>query len=310
MKTKQKTEMPTRGAGFTLLELIAVMGIIVVMSVVVVGSYTSIMRTIASTSGINALRKAAMLCRQHACLDGKRTYFWVTGPSTYVLSRKAGKITIRRTGNLQKEDYEKSYMPEGPKKEGGGMDNEVLWIEDTFSDLGGAEQSFGGTFANVAAGDEQDNLGNVLAKGDYASALVFDIGDEGGRNGGAMALLKYPPWYIAGYGKSMMGLCGLEDPNDANETLSIPETAFKAGHTYGWALYPEQELPKGYVFDDAVLDEDGAFIEGPSFYFDPEGTSGSDGVERTTTITLHEVGTGKKPSLIIEKTGDVTSRFQ
>ena len=98
-KIMQNRKNARAGGGFTLLELIAVMGIIVAMSLVIVGSYSGIMRAISATAGINSMRKIATLCRQHACIDGARTYFQITGVNTYVLFRKAGTISETSTSN-------------------------------------------------------------------------------------------------------------------------------------------------------------------------------------------------------------------
>jgi type II secretory pathway pseudopilin PulG len=84
-----------RRDAFTLIELVAVMGIILMMTLVVVGSYVGITRAIAARSGINQLSNAVMLTRQHACMDGRRTYLFILNESEFVICRRAGRVTSK-----------------------------------------------------------------------------------------------------------------------------------------------------------------------------------------------------------------------
>lgn len=269
----QKKRTPGSGAGFTLLELIAVMGIIVAMALVVVGSYSGIMRSIAASAGANSLRKAASLCHQHACIDGARTYFWVTGVDTYVLCRKAGTITDVSTSDRSGEERP-DYLPEGQYS--------AKWLIDAYSDLGASQESFA---ASVGA-DAEDALADSMKLGEYDGALIFDM------ETGELAKLTYPPWYDALSDKWVMG-------------IAKGTSAFDKGATYGWALYPEQELPEGYVFKDDMYDLDGSgdFVDGVSFYFEPDGSADSD--DNAMTLTVVEVGTGRESSIKISKNGKI-----
>jgi type II secretory pathway pseudopilin PulG len=87
-----------RAAGFTLIELIAVMGIILAMSLLIVGSYSAITRAVAARAGVNHVRNAVILTRQHACTDGQRTYFYVLNNTEYVICRRLGRVTDETKG--------------------------------------------------------------------------------------------------------------------------------------------------------------------------------------------------------------------
>lgn len=93
MRTPHPTTRPRARAAFTLIELVAVIGIILMMTVVVVGSYVGITRAIAARAGINHVRNAVLVTRQHACMDGQRTYLYVLNESEYVICRRAGRIS-------------------------------------------------------------------------------------------------------------------------------------------------------------------------------------------------------------------------
>ncbi len=89
------THRPRRRQGFTLIELIAVMGVILAISMIVVGSYIGITRAMAARAGISHLANAVRLTRQHACMDGQRTYLYVLDETRYVICRRAGVVTAR-----------------------------------------------------------------------------------------------------------------------------------------------------------------------------------------------------------------------
>lgn len=91
--------------GFTLIELVVVMGIILSLSLVVVGSYVGMTRAIAARAGINQLRNAVILTRQHACMDGQRTYLYVLDATNYVISRRVGVVSEAASGSKAVYDY-------------------------------------------------------------------------------------------------------------------------------------------------------------------------------------------------------------
>lgn len=95
------TEAQRRRPGFTLIELVVVMGIMLLLSMVVVGSYVGMTRAIAARAGINQLRNAVLITRQHACMDGKRTYLYVLDGTNYVLCRRVGVVSKGAPGSFQ-----------------------------------------------------------------------------------------------------------------------------------------------------------------------------------------------------------------
>lgn len=262
------TKKARRGSGFTLLELIAVMGIIVALSLVVVSGYASIMRTMSEMAGVNALRKAAMLSRQHACIDGRDTYFFITGFDTYVLCRKAGTISERNTQS-RSGDEKPTYLPTGQY--------EALWLFDKYSDLGASKESFSG----MGVTGEMDATQLAEFEKSYTGTLLFDLTE------GKTAFIKYPPWFDHLTDTWIMGL-----PKDT-------PSGFKAGSNYGWTVYPEQKLPKGYAF---VSGKD-SFIEEGSFYFKPDGTAHSD--DNLLDISVQELGTKKISTIKIHDSGKI-----
>ena len=163
--TQQATKT-RRTQGFTLLELIAVMGIIVAMSAIVVGGYRGMMSAIAQRAGVDALAKAVTLCRQYASIDGRDTYFWITGFDTYVSCRKAGQIdnNTERVKKRSLDDYEwkDSGFLTGPA--------EGYWITDSYADLGSAQ-----TFAQTAVNDKEGENIKDMRDRKYDGGLAFDF---------------------------------------------------------------------------------------------------------------------------------------
>ncbi len=109
-----------RDDGFTLIELIAVMGIILAMSMVVVSSYVGITRAMAARAGISHLANAVRLTRQHACMDGQRTYLYVLDETNYVISRRAGVVSERGgTSFLDRYGDLSSFVDRSDEERGG-----------------------------------------------------------------------------------------------------------------------------------------------------------------------------------------------
>jgi len=255
--------------GFTLLELIAVMGIIVALSLVIVGGYSGMIRTISERAGVNALRRGAMLARQHATVDGRDTYFFITGFDTYVLCRRAGVISERGKGSLS-GDEKPTYLPSGQY-------SDAIWLYDQYSDLSAAAESLAGMsdeqLKEAFEGDKEKKTGA------YVGTLLFDLTDK------ELASVKYPPWFNYQKDQWVMGI-------DKKQTKG-----FKKNNTYGWAVYPEQKLPKGYAF---VKTKDN-FREDGNFYFKPDGTASGDLLK----ISIQELSSGKVSTMEIQQDGTV-----
>lgn len=227
--------------GFTLLELMAVMAIIVGLSVVVIGSYSGIMNSIKANAGARALLRAATLGKQHAVLDGDRVYLWVTGPNTFLLVRKGGTITMADDAS-RTPPYLTSEV------------HDAHWVFDEFSDMGSYAQTFVGTEQMT---DQQ--VRDFFTNDEKVGLLWFDMTKN------RSATVKYPSFYYEQYGAWCVGF----DQKD------IASGTFVAGNLYGRVIYQEQKLPDGYYFVDSLydLDDDDVFVSGNNLYFEPDGTA-------------------------------------
>ena len=257
--------IPRRSAarsGFTLLELVAVIGIIAIMAIVVVGGFNGIVRAISRDTGSSAIRRALNLARQQACVDGEDVYVWVTGLDTYVLVRKAGTISDRRASDDAASSFEwgngKSLSNLGYGK--------ALWIFDAYADLAPAG-------INLSFDDSYDEDAVRFVFDQYKGLLVFDMKDQ------AMANVIVPPRFNPGADAWFFGV-------DSSEAGS----AFKAGSDYGWLVLPVQYLPKGYVFND-VVGNDGSFDRNKKIFarFLPTGALSTDSAD---SFTVLETSTG------------------
>lgn len=281
----QQASKTRREQGFTLLELIAVMGIIVAMSAIVVGGYRGMMSAIAQRAGVDALAKAVTLCRQYATIDGRDTYFWVTGFDSYVICRKAGQVdnSPERVRKRPLESYEKDacgYLPDG-----GNYD--AYWITDSYADLGSAQD-----YTQAMAEAAKVEVVKAMQDKTYNGGLAFDFTE------GKVARIRYPAWFVAEHGYWIMGLMGPERED-------TPPGSFKINSEYGWMVGPEYSLPKGYVFDPSMYDYDsasGEFLQGLRFFFRPDGTPDGGNV----TLRINEIGTTQKPEVSVRQDGTIS----
>jgi prepilin-type N-terminal cleavage/methylation domain-containing protein len=258
---------PRGRSGFTLLELVAVIGIIALMSVVVVGGFNGIMRAISDTSGTDAMRRALMLARQQACVDGEDTYVWVTDMNKFAVVRKAGTVTASTSGARKP-----SYLQVGGREKSVS----AKWIEDGYADLASATQSF--VIDDNSTADDIDEIVNH-----YKGIKVFDMATA------KMADITVPPWFDGSKDAWVFGI-----------DSSAP--GFAAGADYGWLIYPEQTLPAGYVFADSY-DSTGEFKESynKKVHFLVDGT-----VESAVVFPIYEVSVKKTRNVSVDGSGKVT----
>ena len=258
---------PRGRSGFTLLELVAVIGIIALMSVVVVGGFNGIMRAISDTSGSDAMRRALMLARQQACVDGEDTYVWVTDMNKFAVVRKAGTVTASTSGARKP-----SYLQVGGREKSVS----AKWIEDGYADLASATQSFVIDDNSTAA--DIDEIVNH-----YKGIKVFDMATA------KMADIVVPPWFDGAKDAWVFG-------------IASGSAGFAAGADYGWLIYPEQTLPAGYVFADSY-DSTGEFKESynKKVHFLVDGT-----VESAVVFPIYEVSVKKTRNVSVDGSGKVT----
>lgn len=307
MAPQSPLRAPRPRAGFTLLELVAVIGIIALMSVVVVAGFSGIMKAVSATSGTDAMRRALNLARQQACVDGEDTYVWVTGVNTFAVVRKAG--TISRTASGQRTFSQRTKSRSDPTKDGATVRVDVSrkkknkngrevwitlkWIEDDFADLASAGQSFSlnsmdeseeeGSTAEYGA--ETDRLEELIQS--YDGIKVFDMKTA------TMADVEVPPWFEGDDDAWIFG-------------IDSSVSGFAAGSDYGWLIYPEQSLPGGYVFKGSYStsgDNAGDFKENydKKIHFLSNGS-----VEKGETFELYETAAKKTHKVAVDGTGKVT----
>ena len=254
-------------SGFTLLELVAVIGIIALMSVIVVGGFNGIMRAISDTSGSDAMRRALMLARQQACVDGEDTFVWVTDMDKFAVVRKAGTISSSTSGSRYP-----SYLQVGDRTKA----VTAKWIEDEYADLTSATQSF-----VIDEDTTADSIDDIVKK--YHGIKVFDM------KAATMADITVAPWFD---GKKDVWVFGIT--NNAS--------GFAAGSDYGWLIYPEQTLPAGYVFADSY-DSSGNFNKSYNkmVHFLADGET-----EEAVDFPIYEVSAKRTRTVKVDGQGKVT----
>lgn len=282
-------ETRTRGRtdgrrGFTLVELIAVIGIIALMSTLVLGGFSGILGAISSDSCENTFRRAISRARQEACVTGKETFVWVTGVRSFVVVRAASTITDSKDGGSV------SFAPSWYRKKGeessvSVKDKDVIWIVDEDADLADAQEQHRFD-SNASDADLQRYVDS------YEGVYVFDM------DGAAWARVKYPPWYEFSIDAWVFGI-----------RKDFPNGKFKARSAYGWSVMPEQHLPAGFVFDVST-DEEGNITQSslsrlPRVQFHADGTVDN---SNNDDIPIIDESTQKKYVIKVDPKGMVSMK--
>jgi type II secretory pathway pseudopilin PulG len=255
-------------SGFTLLELLGVMGVIVVMSFFVVSGYKSIMQGVNDATGAKGLRDSVQLARQHAMLDNSKVFFLVTGYNSYVMCREGGVITDSGSGSV--------VVPYLDNKS-----ENAFWVYDEWADWESLKDSFTSIYGKDSI---KDLINNKSSSSKYKGITMYDL-DEG-----TYARVVFPPFINSSKDMWCIGF----------HNSDVKNNMFEIGNTYGWMLYEERYLPKGYIFDSKhyKLDSDGVFKVGSGdiICFNPDGTI-EGGARYVDSLTIGEVDGTKADSI-------------
>ena len=260
--------------GFTLLELVAVIGIIAIMGTIVVGGFNVIVRALSQKTGADDLRRSLNLARQSACVDGKATILWITGVDRYVVARESGTVSRReKTGTHQYEwggGTVDDLRPDDNKN--------VWWIFDEYADLSDSAPRF--KFDDDWGAEEVKSA--ILG---YKNAVVFDMDENVSATVVVPAMLDRATdsWYF--------GVAG----------SNLGSGAFAQGHDYGWLVYPELSLPKGFAFN-GTWKEDGSFDTGKRQFvrFRPDGSA-----EQRADFEIYEFSTKQTVTVSVSADGKI-----
>ncbi len=292
----------TRRSGFTLMELMAVVGILVLMASMVVGGFAGIQRAMGTSTGADRFRRALGAARQQACVDGTDVFVWCIGMDKFVVCRKGGTVSGLPTRKDKRSDV--SYASEEAV--------EAWWVCDEFAE-GGSDVSeayinsddLGSSGARTEIGRLRLPGGNeVTVKGadlskffrrEFSERMVFDV------TAGKIATCAYPPFHLTT--PDFEGwMFGIRDSDYERGTFTI-------GHEYAWPLMPVQTLPGGFVFDgswkasDGELDEN--WVQRAYVHFYPDGRAEC-GIPSGFTITEAGVAKPMVQKVKVDRNGLVT----
>jgi len=256
MNTKGNKQKRRRG--FTLLELLAVMSIMGMLTTLAVTSYFSAIRGMARRSAVKHFVDSLYLARQRACIEGVRvSVIAFNEPAgenksepvpSYVVCKEIGRITRISTSDSVK-----------------------LWV-DEFTQL---DKMFG-------TEDEMFNQGGN-ASGYRGSMRIYNL--KTGK------WLPVNPWVTlhnptrrSPYQSMNVSIPAYGFTRNKNADGASDENIFTIGDTYGVEVAPPGSLPKGFTFKELNNDEEG--INVVCFTFRPDGTmEQNNNVKNTVTIT-------------------------
>lgn len=265
--------------GFTLLELVAVIGIIAIMGTIVVGGFNVIVRALSQKTGADDLRRSLNLARQSACVDGKDTILWVTGVDRYVVVRESGTVSrLEKTGThtFTFGEGENSKTIDDLRPD----DNkDVWWIFDEFADLSDSANRF----KFDADWSPSDVKAAILG---YKNAIAFDMDEN------VPATVVVPAQFDDATESWYFGVAA----------SNLIAGAFAPGHDYGWLVFPELSLPKGFAFNGTWNESDGSFKENVHLFarFRPDGTA-----EDKVDFEIHEFATKQNVTVSVTPDGRI-----
>lgn len=269
-----------RRSGFTILELIAVIGIVAVIGTAVVGAFSGMMKSVSRRTAADSVRRALNLARQEACVDGNDVYFYAVDVSRYAIVRKAGTISSVSTA---------SRTIDGRTVD---LGNGGKWILDDFADLSDSTESFVAAYSDDAQTEDEAVL---AAFKDYAGSMVFDMED------GVYADIAWPAYRDLNVDKWVFGI---KNPKDADgNDVNVVRSHFLADHDYGWVTHPIQSLPQGYVLKGTYEESTGKFKPGNTVrvHFNADGA-----LDSGTEITIERPDDGTEIKIRVSAAGKIT----
>lgn len=265
--------------GFSLVELLAVMAVVAMLSTMAVTSYFSAVRGMASRTARDNFYNALMMARQRACIDGCRVSLVIFNeaaafdPSgTTIKDLAASFVVCRELGRF-------SYVSGN-------------FLFDEFSDLNAL-------FRIKTAADALDSSG-------AGSVKLYNLTQ------GAWALVgPYVEWRTVGSsvdlpysgGNFSIKAYALERLTGSGTSSTGGGPTWNAGDSYGIEISPTKALPKGFVFHELnntlTLD---SLRDVRSVTFEPDGTA----IQNATFTVRSQDPNAKGTTFTISLQGDIT----
>ncbi|MDD4621790.1 MAG: type II secretion system protein [Kiritimatiellae bacterium] len=282
---KEAHKADRRRSGFSLLELLAVMSIMAMLSTVAVTGYFSAVRGMARRSAVKHLVNTLVLARQRACLEGARISVMLYNENTgddeqgsaavvpsYVVCKEIGTIS-NISGDRLIDEFETlgKFFDLGGQAMSGSM-GEMLSMRLYNMTVGGwwevkpwVEEKYGLVTGRDSAYDLARNL----------TPKPYDL-----------------PVYVFTKNQQVTS-----QRRPANE----PPGGWRVGHSYGIEAVPVNSLPRGILFDD--LDER---VDRPAICitFRPDGSA-----EQAETVRLVEKNPPKRGLSISVSRNDGTIKY-
>jgi prepilin-type N-terminal cleavage/methylation domain-containing protein len=267
--------------GFSLIELLAVMAIVAMLSTLAVTSYFSAIRGMSSRTARDNFYNALMMARQRACIDGCRVSLIVFNEAaafdasgTAISDLAASFVVCRELGRF-------SFVSGN-------------FLFDEFSDLGSLfRKKQAGDSANTSAGSVK--LYN-LSQGAWTLVGPYVDWKTVGSSADSSAELLYS-------GGSFSIKAHALERLKRHRIDREYEPDWKTGDSYGVEITPIKSLPKGFVFDELNnnLTSGDTLKDVRSVTFEPDGTA-----VKNATFTIKSRDTNAKgTSFSVGKSGDI-----
>lgn len=231
-----KRRMANRG--FTLIELLVVMGLMALLTAMVFSNSFGMSQATSYTAAQDTVFNVLQMAHQRACIDGKDVYVHLINPDPTIAPQDSPRLAIIEGYGRISRGYESGTYPrqkelnEKNKREHTHINVTGFFVDNGYS-LSRSEEDETDIY-NFDSGDRAKLVGVIYGDSSRESLPVPDINISGGNR------IPEEDGFYFEHRIRQLWLA-------PSESGSISQSKWETGDMYGFAIMPDQRLPKGFT---------------------------------------------------------------